>query len=57
MKKSQDLSSTYEQIAAQIRSSFTLGYYSGSRAGRHTLEVRVPGRDVAVHARRAVVVF
>ncbi|MFQ5724601.1 MAG: VWA domain-containing protein [Terriglobia bacterium] len=49
------LERVYEQIAAQIRSSYTLGYYSQAEPGRHELRVEIPDRDFTARAPRAVV--
>ncbi|MEE9234584.1 MAG: VWA domain-containing protein [Candidatus Acidoferrales bacterium] len=52
----EELQDVYEQIAAQIRSSYTLGYYSQAEAGRHELRVEIPNQEVTVRAAQAVVI-
>jgi len=56
MQNSKQLEGIYQQIADQIRASYTLGYYTDAPAGRQQIDVLVPGRDARVHARRALVV-
>lgn len=51
-----DVESTYWQIAEQIRSTYTIGYYTDALAGRHQLEVTVRSSEAQVRARRAVLV-
>lgn len=50
-----ELADIYARIAAQIRSSYTLGYYT-SAVGHHALEVKVQDPTAVVHSRRAVIV-
>ena len=50
-----ELTRTYRRVAEQIRSSYTLGYYSNAPPGRHQLRVEVPGRPLTIRARRVVV--
>ncbi|MGH9787856.1 MAG: hypothetical protein ACRD4U_04025, partial [Candidatus Acidiferrales bacterium] len=50
-----ELTRTYRRVAEQIRSSYTLGYYSEAPPGRHRLRVEAPGRSLTLSARRVVV--
>jgi len=47
-ERAAELEASYERIAQQIKSSYTLGYYTQSRSGSHPLrvEVRRPGLRV-----------
>lgn len=56
LKTGKELEGLYQQIAEQIRSSYTLGYYTEAKPGRHRLEVRVKDPSARVAARRAVLV-
>lgn len=51
----EELSDTFRKVAEQIRSSYTLGYYSDASPGRHELRVDVPGRALTLRSRRLVV--
>jgi hypothetical protein len=50
-----ELAAAFRKIAEQIRSSYTLGYYSNAPPGRHQLRVEIPGRNLAVRSRQLVV--
>jgi len=56
MRTSKELEGIYQQIADQIRTSYTLGYYTEAASGRHRVEVLVKNSALRVHARRALVV-
>lgn len=56
VRSANELKDVYAEIAAQIRSSYTLGYYTNAGPGRHELEVKIPSRPMNVHSRRALVV-
>jgi hypothetical protein len=55
-RRAQDLGNSYAQIAQLIRSSYTLGYYTKAKPGRHELRVETPGKNLTVRSRRVVVV-
>jgi hypothetical protein len=52
----EDLPDSFRVIGEQIRSSYTLAYYSGAAPGRHAVRVETPGRPWSVRARRAVLI-
>jgi hypothetical protein len=51
-----ELEPSYARIARQIRSSYTLGYYTHAAPGRHALRVEVPGHEAMVQSRRVLIV-
>jgi len=55
-RRAQDLGNSYAQIAQLIRSSYTLGYYTKAKPGRHALRVETPGKNLTVRSRRVVLV-
>lgn len=55
-RKPRELRDIYARVAQEIRSSYTLGYYTRANTGQHLLDVQVRGREAVVQARRVVVV-
>jgi len=51
----EELADTFRRVAEQIRSSYTLGYYSDAPPGRHQLRVEIPGRSLTLRSRHLVV--
>ena len=49
-----DLETSYDQIARQIKSSYTLGYYTQSRSGIHPLRVEVTQPGLRVRSRQVL---
>jgi len=56
IKKPKELQAVYARVAREIRSSYTLGYYTKGIPGQHPLSVQLPGRDALVQSRRWVVI-
>jgi hypothetical protein len=56
VQRIRDVGDSYAQVAQLIRSSYTLGYYTRAKPGRHELHVEVPGRGVTVRSRRVLIV-
>lgn len=54
-RKPSDLKNNYEQIAQRIKASYTLGYYTNARRGRHPLRVVVDDPGLEAHSRKMLV--
>jgi hypothetical protein len=53
-ERAAELEASYDRIAQQIKSSYTLGYYTQSRRGTHPLRVEVPQPGLRVRSRQVL---
>jgi len=56
IQKPKELQAVYARVAREIRSSYTLGYYTKGIPGQHALKVEIPSRQAVVQSRRWVVI-